>query len=102
MIIDFLLRQQCEISPWMGLRQGRDLYGEAETRACRLQEARELGAESGMDGTVDTVRARALMFCTGESVPARSRVRCEGREYTVLACREARGLGQKHLEVTLA
>ena len=101
MIIDVLLRQRCEIMPWAGMEQGRDVYGETESRACRLQEGRKLESEGGVDGTADTARAAALMFCTGEPIPARSRVRCGDKEYTVTACAVAHGLGQEHLEVTL-
>ena len=97
MLIDFLLRQKCTIRPWMGHRDGAEAYGEPEERPCRLQQARQL--ENSMQA--DAFAARALMFCVGEMIPARSRVECEGEGYTVLACRSARGLGQEHLEVTL-
>ena len=43
MLIDFLLRQQCVIRPWVRLEEGEDVYGEAQERACRLQGGRGLG-----------------------------------------------------------
>lgn len=101
MLIEFLLRQTCEVAPWLGTAQGREIYGLAETRACRLQSARHLEGVSGIDGVADAVTARAMMFCTGEMIPERSRVCCEGRQYIVIACRKASGLGQEHLEVEL-
>ena len=101
MLIDFLLRQQCEVRPWLRMENGEDLYGEAQTRACRLQEARRLENGPAAEGVSDTVTAGALMFCTGEMIPERSLVTCEGREFIVLSCKTERGWGQEHLEVTL-
>lgn len=101
MLIDFLLRQRCLITPWLGYEDGRDVYGEAEERACRVQEGSKLTDAGGVSGEADARAAAALMFCRGEAVPERSRVACEGREYIVTACRRARGFGEEHLEVTL-
>ena len=101
MLIDFLLRQQCEIQPWLGAQDGTDRYGPSERRACRLQRGRTL-ADSGMGSApVDEVRAKALMFCRGEPIPERSRVTCGGEKYTVLSCYKAQGFGEEHLEVML-
>ena len=101
MLIDFLLRQHCTVRPWLRLEEGRDVYGEKQARACRVQTGRTLENGPGGDGVTDAVTARALMFCTGEMIPERSLGECEGRTYIVLACRAARGFGQEHLEVTM-
>ncbi|MBQ9198368.1 MAG: hypothetical protein IJ157_14190 [Clostridia bacterium] len=101
MLIDFLLRQRCTVLPWLGMEDGRDVYGEAQDRACRLQERRRLENGPGGDGVSDVAEANALMFCTGDAIAERSRVECEGKRYIVLACRKVHGFGQEHLEVTL-
>lgn len=101
MMIDFLLRQRCRVSPWLGLRDGADAYGPEEERACRLQRARHLQNPGGAPGTRDDIPARAMMFCTGEMIPARSLVECEGERYVVTDCARARGFAEEHLEVTL-
>lgn len=101
MIIDFLLRQRCRVSPWLGLRNGMDQYGETEERACRLQMNRRLENPAGAPGVKDVIPARALMFCTGEMIPERSVVECEGERYIVTGCKRTRGFAEEHLEVTL-
>ncbi|MBQ9301287.1 MAG: hypothetical protein IJ214_12350 [Clostridia bacterium] len=101
MLIDFLLRQKCVVRPWLRTEDGRDIYADAQTRSCRLQAGRYLENGAGVDGVSDAVTARAMLFCTGEMIPERSLVECEGRTYIVLSCRAARGWGQEHLEVTL-
>lgn len=101
MMIDFLLRQRCTVRPWLRTEGGEDVYGEAEERKCRVQTGRNLQNASGADGAADTVPAMAMMFCTGERIPERSLVTCEGRTYIVVICREAQGFAQKHLEVTM-
>lgn len=100
-MIDFLLRQRCRVSPWLGLRDGVDEYGEAEERKCRLQMNRRLESAAGVPGVQDVIPARALMFCTGEMIPERSLVECEGERYIVIGCKKARGFAEEHLEVTL-
>ena len=98
MMIDVLLRQRCTVRPWLRTEGGADVYGAEQERKCRVQTGLRL--ENGAGGT-DTVAARAMMFCTGEMIPERSQVVCEGRTYIVLACREAQGFAQTHLEVTM-
>lgn len=101
MLIDFLLRQRCTVRPWLRMEDGRDIYGQEQARACRLQAGRYLENGADVDGVSDVAAARAMMFCTGEMIPERSLVACEGRTYIVLSCRAARGWGQEHLEVAL-
>lgn len=101
-MIGFLLCQTAEITPWLRYANGEDIYGESETRKCRLQRSRSLEMTyKNPDGTIDQVTARAKMFCTGEPIPERSRVTVDGGEYIVLSCYRAFGFGEDHLEVTL-
>lgn len=101
MLIDFLLRQRCTVSPWLALRDGADVFGEPEERKCRLQMNRRLENAGGVPGVQDAIPVRALMFCTGEMIPERSVVECEGERYTVTGCKKTRGFAEEHLEVTL-
>lgn len=101
MLIDFLLRQECTVEPWLREAEGREILGEAQTRRCRLQEGAHLKQAPGIPGTADAVPARALMYCTGEMIPVRSRVTCAGKTYVVADCCRMEFWGQEHLEVTL-
>lgn len=101
-LIDFALRQTCTIYPWLREAEGQDIYGPPETRACRVQHGRYLTERTvriNPAGVVDTTAAKAKMFCTGEKIPERSRVECDGESFTVIDCYEARGFGASHLEV---
>lgn len=101
-LIDFLLCQTATITPWVRYANGEDIYGEPETRACRLQRTRDLEhTYKNPDGTMDQVVARAKMFCTGAPIPERSKVEVDGGEYIVLECYRAFGFSEDHLEVTL-
>lgn len=103
-MIDFALRQTCTIHPWIRVAEGQDIYGPPETRACRIQRGHHLGERHVYlhpDGPLDTVEAKTMMYCTGEMIPTRSRVECDGASYIVLDCYEARGFGVSHLEVFL-
>lgn len=101
MLIDFLLRQRCQVLPFLGTQGGEDRYGESQERRCRLQEAQRLENPGGAPGVRDDIPARAMMFCTGDMIPPRSVVTCEGRRYVVTGCVRARGFAEEHLEVTL-
>lgn len=100
--IDFLLRQTAVIIPWAQEANGEDIYGQEETRKCRLQAHRDLEhTYKNPSGAMDQVLARAKMYCTGEPIPERSRVIVDDQEYIVLDCYPARGFGYSHLEVVL-
>ena len=101
MLIDFLLRQQCVIRPWLGTAAGEQQLGPEESRAWRLQAARRLEQTAGLRGTADQIPAHAVLYCTGAPIAERSRVRCGEAEYVVIACRELEGWGEKYLEVLL-
>lgn len=103
-LIDFTLTQECTITPWVRYANGDDVFGESETRKCRMQAGKYLNATNVYihpDGVVDTDEARAKMYCTGSPIPSRSIVMCEGQEFTVINCYQARGFTGSHLEVTL-
>ena len=101
-MIGFLLRQTATIRPWIRYANGEDIYGEEETRNCRLQRTRDLEhTYKNPDGTMDQVIARAKMFCTGDPIPERSRVTVDGSEYIVIDCYRAFGFAEDHLEVVL-
>lgn len=101
-LIDFLLRQECVITPWIREGNGEDIYGEPETRACRVQVGRELESTYvNPDGQMDQVRHRTKMFCVGEPIPERSIVECDGETFTVTRCYRAYGFIGDHLEVVM-
>ena len=102
-MIGFLLRQTATVRPWVRYANGEDIYGEPETRPCRLQRSRDLEVTyKNPDGTIDQVLSRGKLFTTGEPIPERSIVTVDGQEYTVLSCYRAFGFAEDHLEVTLA
>lgn len=103
-LIDFVLNQECTIRPWLRSASGEDIYGEPETRKCRLQTGKILSNTTvyiHSDGAMDVQHANAKMYCTGEPIPNRSIVECGGRSFIVLNCYEARGFTGDHLEVQL-
>ena len=101
-MIGFLLRQTATIQPWIRYANGKDIYGEPETRACRLQRSRDLEhTYKNPDGGMDQVIARGKMFCEGEPIKERSIVTVDGETYIVITCYRAFGFGEDHLEVVL-
>lgn len=106
-MIDFLLTKECTIYPYEREYDGEDIYGEPETRKCRIQGGKYLvsgtsGGFNNADGVIDAIQANAKMYCTGSLIPPRSRVECNGRSYIVIDCYEAMGLkGVDHLEVLM-
>ena len=102
-LIDFLLMQTCTIRPWLREAEGEDVYGEPETRACRIQADRRLDhTYVNPRGVLDQVVANnSKMFCTGDLIPERSLVECDGRTYIVVRCYQTQGFIGNHLEVYL-
>jgi len=101
-MIGFLLRQTATIRPWIRSANGEDIYGDEETRACRLQRRRDLEhTYKNPSGTMDQVLARATMFCEGTPIPERSIVTVDETEYIVIECYRAFGFTEDHLEVVL-
>ena len=101
-MIGFLLKQTATITPWIRYANGEDIYGEPETRPCRLQRTRDLEhTYKNPAGGMDQVVARAKMFCAGEPIPERSKVTVDSLEYIVIECYRAFGFSEDHLEVVL-
>jgi len=102
-MIEWCLRQECIIKPWIRVANGEDIYGQEETRKCRVQNGAYLRhTYQNPSGVLDQVEAHAKMFCVGEKIPTRSVVTIDGEEYIVIKCYVAHGLnGPDHLEVYL-
>jgi len=102
-LIDFLLNQQCTVTPWVRLANGEDIYAEPQERACRIQADRRLDhTYVNPSGALDQAPANnTKMFCRGDFIPTRSIVECDGQRYIVVKCYAARGFEQSHWEVLL-
>ena len=101
-LIDGFLKQIVAIKPYLREASGGPVYGEEETRRCRLQRGKNLQTVyKNADGQVDQTIADTKMFCTGAAIPERSIVTYEGREYIVLKCYVLNGFQDSHLEVYL-
>lgn len=102
-LIDFLLSKQAIIKPYQGQADGEPVYGEPETRPCRVEIHTNLtdGVKTVAAGQYDNAPANATMFTTGEAIPLRSSVVIEGHEYTVAECKVMVGFKAHHLEVKL-
>lgn len=103
-LIDAFLNEQVEIKPYIRMSGGgTPVYGETETRACRMEMGAYLrGVYKAASGQIDQVEARAKMFCTGNKIPSDSIVTYDGEDYKVIDCQIMRGFGYSHLEVVLA
>ena len=102
-LIDFVLTQECTIYPWLRQYNGEDVYGEPETRRCRILVKKKLEQKIGIGahGVLDMEGSNAKMFCTGDPIKARSKVECEDETFIVIDCYRARGFVPDHLEVVL-
>lgn len=102
-LIDMFFTQTATITPFVRMGSGKPVYGEAETRKCRMERGKKLQAmlNRNIDGTVDEVVANARMFCTGDPIPSRSIVQCDGQQFTVIDCDVMNGFADHHLEVYL-
>ncbi len=106
-MINFLLSQECTIYPFIREYDGADVYGDPEKRKCRIQggaylKAQSLSGFTSASGVLDAISTDTIMYCTGNPIPPRSRIECNGRAYIVIDCYEAMGLkGVDHLEVLM-
>lgn len=100
-LIDAFFTQTATIQPFSHMGNGAPIYGEAETRACRMERGKNLRTVGGASGDVEEIVAHARMFCTGNPIPSRSKVACEGQEFTVINCVVMNGFADHHLEVYL-
>lgn len=96
--------QTAVITPFVREGSGVPVYGENETRKCRMERGKHLQTSNlGFSGgsTVDQTVANAKMFCVGSPIPERSLVVCDGQEFTVINCEVKNGFRDHHLEVYL-
>ena len=101
-LIDAFLTETATIQPYIRQGAGHALYGEAQTRSCRIEmQAHLMTSYKNASGQIDQVEARAKMFCTGDPIPADSLVTYNDETYKVINCEIMRGFGYSHLEVYL-
>lgn len=100
-LIENFFNQVAVITPFIRDGGGEPIYGESETRKCRLERGKFLRRGGSADGTIDELIGNARMFCVGDPIPARSFVACEGQEFTVIDCAVKNGFLDHHLEVAL-
>jgi len=103
-MIQFLLRWECKIKPFIRNVNGEDIYGPEETRKCRIEFGNYLvnHSQGGLGSVIDQIAAKAKMFCTGDPIPTRSIVYFEGRTLIVIGCSPKYGMGGiDHLEIML-
>ena len=101
-LIEFFFRQTATIRPFLRDAGAEPIYGDSETRECRLQRGKYLTQAGGASGTVDQIAGNAKMFCVGNPIPSRSIVECDGQEYVVIDCAVKNGFADHHLEVMLS
>ena len=101
-MIERFFTQEVKIRPFVRDGSGIPIYGEPETRKCRIEFGVKLNRSGhGASGTVESVPAGARMFCTGDPIPMRSIVTYKDRDFTVNGCNIMRGFASSHLEVSL-
>lgn len=101
-LIEMFFTQKATITPFVREGSGEPVYGETETRPCRMQRGKHLqNLYKSTDGTVEQTVAQAKMFCEGAPIPERSLVVCDGQEFTVINCEVKNGFADNHLEVYL-
>lgn len=101
-LIEMFFTQTATITPFVRMGSGKPIYGQAETRRCRMERGKKLqNVYKNLDGTADEIVANARMFCTGDPIPSRSIVQCDGQEFTVIDCDVMNGFADHHLEVYL-
>ncbi len=106
-IIDFFLRDKVTITPYLRQGNGEPIYGEKETRKCRMQRGLHMRTTyKHPSGEVVQTTAKAKMWCRGREIPTGSAVSYTDKygythEMTVIDCVTMEGFTQDHLEVTL-
>lgn len=100
-LIEMYFTQLATITPFVREGDAEPVYGEAETRKCRMERGRHLVSGGAANGTTEQIVANAKMFCVGDPIPTRSLVQCDGQEFVVLSCDIMRGFADHHLEVYL-
>ena len=102
-LINLFLNQVVTIKPYIREGSGKPIYGETETRKCRLEFGikNETIIGKGVTGILNATTAGCRMFCCGDPIPMRSIVTYKDREYVVMDCHIMRGFSDNHLEVIL-
>lgn len=101
-LIELFFTQTVTIQPFIRQGAGVPIYGETETRKCRLERGRKARSSGfGASGVVDDEPAGARMYCVGSPIPVGSIVGYGGRDYVVTQCLVMNGFMDDHLEVTL-
>lgn len=101
-LISAFFTQTATITPFVREGSAAPIYGEPETRACRMERGRKLRhLYVNPAGSLDQIEANAKMFCEGEPIPSRSLVVCDEQEFTVIDCKIENGFADNHLEVYL-
>ena len=102
-MIQAFLTENAEILPFLRETMDGEVFDISQVRPCRVEPAPQLqSVYHGFHGEVENVKARAVMFCEGEPVPTRSKVRIGSGTFVVLACTVYHGFPGSYLEVTLA
>ena len=101
-LIKPFLTEEITIEPFVRVGGGQIVYGEKETRPCRIEPAPNTKVVyKNPHGALAETVASATVFCEGEEIPVNSKVYCNGHEMRVIKCALMRGFGQHHLEVSL-
>ena len=101
-LISPFLMDTCEITSFLRRGSGGPLYGEPETRNCRMEPAPNTKiVYKNPSGSIVETAASQLMFCEGTPVPVHSIVTWQGKRMRVIRCSEMAGFGPHHLEVYL-
>jgi hypothetical protein len=102
-MIERFFTQVVTIKPFIREGSGRPVYGDTETRKCRLEFGIKNGSlrGRGANGILDTTTAGCRMFCCGDPIPMQSIVTYKDREFVVTDCQIMRAFAVNHLEVTL-
>ncbi len=101
-LIEMFFTKTVTIRPYVRMGAGEPVYGEPETRRCRLERGKQLRSVMlNPSGVIDQAPAGARMYCVGEPIPTGSIVEDGDRDYVVTQCLVLNGFMDDHLEVTL-
>lgn len=101
-LIELFFTQTAVIMPYVRQGPGEAIYGEPETRKCRLEIGMILKNEGkGQYGVINATPSGARMYCVGKPIPAGSIVEYGDRNYVVTDCKVMNGFADDHLEVIL-
>ena len=101
-----LLNQTCRIRPYLREAMGESLYGDWETRRCRVETAPVIRTVPvSVGGRIEEIPVRARMFTEGGLIPVLSEVEIcllgQTQKMRVLQLSVMWGLTYSHLEAAL-